>query len=323
MKPDTAFNAYQTYVNADPDHVKEARRRRDVFRRSFGTLSEVLERVPSGSLARGTQRDPIHDVDMIMIFNEDNHKDWDTGSGSAEAALEYTRSRVNVLLGTNGTFKEEVRFTTLRNHVVKCFLDDPDDPNAFVVEVMPALRSVDGTLRIPEKLNDHWVTADPEYLIKQVASRHAEWRFFAPMVRVIKEWKDVVGLDMKSLVAEVLALNCLPRPTVDIGLTRQVALKSFFIAAAPAVMGGVVDPANRCGEIQPDLDRNRAYDLLSEAAELAAKAVDAELNGGDDSAVEIWGEIFGKNFPKATVSSGPRIITPIPARRPFKEAPQG
>jgi predicted nucleotidyltransferase len=214
MKPDTAFDTHQGVVNAAPESVQEARRRRNFFCDAFGKQADVAETIPSGSLARGTQRDPIHDVDLIIVFRPEDHPDWDTGSRSAEAALEHIRGQVTNLLGvTAGSFAQEVRRAHLRTHVVKCFLDDPDDPDAFAVEVMPALRRLDGTLRIPERGNDMgWVTADPEFLISQVAARHREWRSFAPMVRAIKKWKDVTNLGMKSLTAEVLALKCLPAP---------------------------------------------------------------------------------------------------------------
>jgi predicted nucleotidyltransferase len=333
MKPSTAFDDYQSFVNADPEHVKEARRRRNVFCNAFMTLKEVRETIPSGSLARGTQRDPIHDVDLIVVFDDGEHPDWDDGAGSAEAALLHTRELVTALLGaTVGTFAKEVRRVDLRNHVVKCFLDDPDDPDAFAVEVMPALRRRP-TLRVPERVDDRWATVDPEFLIRQVAARHAEWRYFAPMVRVVKAWKDVVGLDMKSLVAEVLALNCLPRPAPGVALTRSEALKRFFTAAGPSVMGGVSDPSGWCGEIQPDLDRHKAYGVLREAADMAARAVEAEQRGDNDTAVCTWRAIFGSEFPtplggcpgggSAAGGAGALLTAPTLIRRPIKEAPQG
>ena len=332
MKPTTAFGRFQTAVNAAPEHVKEARARRNIFCSAFGTLPDCLEQIPSGSLARGTQRDPIHDVDLIMVFDSVQHPDWDTGGGSAEAALEYVRGQVTDLLGvTHGRHARKVRHTLLRNHVVKCFLDDPDDPDAFAVEVMPALR-VAGGLRVPERRNDRWTTVNPEYLIAAVAQRHAEWNKFAPMVRVIKAWKDHVGLDMKSLVAEVLVLERMPRPPAFGELTRQVALQRFFTAAATAVMNGVHDPAGLCGEIQPDLDRAAVRMELQQAADLAARAVAAEGRGDDDHAVRLWHAVFGPDFPQPSTGTGTGtgvgVVAGTPAlmssaRPRVKEAPQG
>jgi hypothetical protein len=338
VKTDAAFDGYQGIVNADPAHVREARDRRNVFCRAFATLPACLEQIPSGSLARGTQRDPIHDVDLIMVFDPAEHPDWGGGPGTAAAALEYTRGHVTALLGiTDGTYAKKVRHTLLRNHVVKCFLDDPDAPDAFAVEVMPALR-VAGGLLVPERNSDRWITVNPEYLITAVARRHAEWNKFAPMVRDVKAWKDYVGLDMKSLVAEVLVLNNLPHPAGLSGLSRSVALKGFFTAAAAAVMNGVDDPAGLCGEIQPDLDRTAVRVKMLEAADLAARACSAEADGDDARAICLWRTVFGPDFPEppggcagsgssgkagavgTAVIGAPAFIRPRPK---VKEAPQG
>jgi hypothetical protein len=340
MRPETAFDAHQSVVNAAPESVREARRRRNFFCDAFIKQPDVAETLPSGSLARGTQRDPIHDVDLIIVFRQEDHPDWDTGSGSAETALEYVRGQVTDLLSvTAGTFAQEVRRAHLRNHVVKCFLDDPDDPGAFAVEVMPALRRREGGLRIAERSNDAgWVTADPEFLIAGVADRHREWRFFAPMVRAIKKWKDVANLDMKSLTAEILALNCMPRPRPGQVLTRPAALQQFFTAAASAVMDGVTDPAGWCGEIQPGLDRMAVRAALLESADVAARAVAAEQRGNHDAAVCLWRSVFGPDFPEppggcpaAGTAASPAFLAggvaavaaPALIRRPVKDAPQG
>lgn len=340
MRPDTAFNTHQSVVNAAPESVREARRRRNFFCDAFGKQPDVAETIPSGSLARGTQRDPIHDVDLIIVFRPEDHPDWDVGGGSAEEALEHIRGQVTSLLGvTAGTFAQEVRLTHLRNHVVKCFLDDPDDRNAFTVEVMPALRRAGGGLRIPERNSDTgWVNADPEFLLAEVAARHNEWRFFAPMIRTVKKWKDVANLDMKSLTAEVLALKCLPQPQSGQVLTRSVALQQFFTAAASAVMQGVVDPAGWCGEIQPGLDRVAVRAALLESADIAARAVAAEHRGDHDTALCLWRSVFGPDFPEppggcpaagttssAALLAGGVAVAAAPAliRRPVKDAPQG
>lgn len=323
MNPTSALDSYQKVVNADPEHVKEARRRRNLFCGAFGALPDCTEQVPSGSLARGTQRDPIHDVDLIMIFDPAEHSDWDRLPGSAEAALEHVRTQVNNLLSVSrGTAHQVVRHTLLRNHVVKCFLDDPDDPDAFAVEVMPALRLPEG-LRVPERVNDDWVTANPEHLKKEVARRHTEWNKFAPMVRVIKAWKDYVGLDMKSLVAEVLVLEQMPHPPQLGTLTRQVALTRFFTAAASAVMSGVHDPAGLCGEIQPDLDRLAVRAKALEAADLAARAVAAEADGDNNRALAHWRAVFGPDFPEPPkrLDGTPALVTTVRPR--VKDAPQG
>jgi hypothetical protein len=101
---DTAFDQHQTAVNADPAAVKEARRRRDLFKQALAPEDDVTETFPSGSLARGSQLEPIHDVDFVVVYDPEAHPDWGSPGASAEDALRHVGGQVNRLLGaTNGT----------------------------------------------------------------------------------------------------------------------------------------------------------------------------------------------------------------------------
>src|SRR6266542_760570 len=229
MGLDEAFNDFQKAVDADREQVVLARDRRDTFKKAFGSEDDVTEVFGSGSLRRSTQLKPVHDVDLVIVYDQEEHPGWGQPGDSACEALDHVRGRVNYLLGaTSGSVEELVRLARWRNHAVKCFIDDPDDPAAFTVDAMPALRQSDGALLIPEALNDQWVTADPEDLIRRVAAHQAAWNYFRPLVRVLKQWRHSVPVEgqIKSLVMEVLALECMPRAGA-----RPEALRAFFTAA--------------------------------------------------------------------------------------------
>jgi hypothetical protein len=302
MLVDEAFDIFQKKVDADSWHVRKARHRRDLFGTAFKRLDDVIDVIPSGSLARGTQLDPINDVDLIVTFDSAAHTNWGEDGESAGAALNYIQEQVRLLLGSEASPLRNVVGQMLpRNHVVKCFLDprflaeDKDFSGFFAVEVMPALRKDDGALLVPERKKNHWQTVAPELLIAKVRRRQDQWDHFVQTVRVIKFWMRHVKAGAKSLTAEVLALNCLPEPIV--GLSRSVALLRFFTAAAPAVMEPINDPAGHCGEIQPDLDRYRLHGLLKEASAVAANAVTWEEDGEHHKAICCWKAIFGEAFP--------------------------
>ena len=76
-----------------PDAVAEARRRRNLFCSAFQTDADVTECVHSGSLARGSQKDPINDVvgavhdRMPMILRPEDTPVWLTGSPDDAFAL--------------------------------------------------------------------------------------------------------------------------------------------------------------------------------------------------------------------------------------------
>lgn len=321
MSVATAFAAFQQIVNADIEDVREARARRDLFKKAFLPEPDILEVVPSGSLARGTHKDPIHDVDVILVFDPAKHPGWGEPGQSAADSLDYTRARVNTLLGaTHGTVATAVRLARWRNHAVKCFLDDPDDPDAFTVDAMPAFRR-DGMLFVPEAISEEWVYCHPEYLIAQTAARHAEWNKFAGTVRMLKKWAADQNIKIKSLVMEVLALQHLP-----LGSTQSAAVKQFFVSASYFIDGGseVTDPANICGPIQSDLDYSEFAARLADARDNAVAAAQAQGNNDAHSAILHWGAVFGSDFPAPTASDGSPLPAALPAGpRPVKDTPQG
>lgn len=324
MDLNSAFDDLQQEVNANPRAVDEARRRRDLFCDAFDTEEDVAECFPSGSLARGSQIEPINDVDIVIVYRQSAHPDWGDPGASASEALDHVQSRVRSLLGnTEGTIAQEIRLAKPRNHAVKCWLDDPDEEGAFTVDVTPALRQEDGTLLIPEKRSRKWIPTDPQDLIRRVAQRHREWAYFVPMVRDLKRWGRDKSTGMKPLALEVLALDYLPAKD------RPNALASFFAAAVVAIDGPIEDPAGLCGEIQPDLDRATARKHLEKAADTAWRAVKAADEGDTDGAACLWREIFGKIFPEPPGGCGKKAVVAGAAAatlirpRPVRDAPQG
>lgn len=323
MTVDGAFDTYQGMINADIAQVRLARSRRDTFKKAFNGRADVVAVFGSGSLARSTQLKPIHDVDLVVIYDYSDHPDWGTSGGSAQAALEHVQVEVVALLGSNGSVDQLVRATRAagRSRAVKCFIDDPDDEDAFTVDVMPALRLTDGTLLLPNARENRWDQADPEYLIDEVEKRQEAWPYFREMVRVLKDWRLDPPVDVKSLVIEVLALKCLPTTG-----SRQTALRDFFAAAATEVMFGVEDPAGYCGPIQPDLDVVALSAALLDAHGHAKLACSAEASGDHDTAKGWWRKVFGDDFPGGrTVPVAPAVTAPavVERPRPVKDAPQG
>jgi hypothetical protein len=210
-----------------------------------------------------------------------------------------------------------VRYTRWRNHAVKCWLDPKDDPDAFTVDAMPALRR-DGALLVPEAVSRKWILCDPEYLIAEVAKKHTTWNKFAGSVRMLKAWAaEQQGVKIKSLVMEVLALDVMP-----LGKTQPVAIKEFFVKAAAHVEAGlpIDDPADLCGPIQADLDYTLFADRLRSAADDAGAAIAAQVNNNEAKAIKLWGDVFGSSFPSPPASAGTETVA---APRTVKDNPQG
>lgn len=313
-----SFAELQRVVDADPTIVATARERRDIFKSALVSAADVQTVWGSGSLARSTQLQPVHDVDLVVEFDADQHLDWGQPGDSAEEAIERCRDLVTEMLSLNGGTKAQlVRQvnTAERNRAAKCFIDDPGDENAFTVDVMPALR-LDSGILIPSKRDRRWQVANPGFLIAEVASRQSEWSSFRPLVRLLKYWsrqhKSEAGR-VKSLVMEVLALDCL-----EYAGNRPAALKDFFERAAVHSLY-IEDPAKLCGVIQPDLDTAGLRRALEDAADASAQAAKAVVDNNQPAAARHWQKVFGTAFPLVL----PAGVTSDPGPRPIRDSPQG
>lgn len=322
----TAFTEYQRdIVNADIAQINLARSRRDAFLGAFGAEPDVVEAFCSGSLRRGTQLRPIHDVDIVVVYSGVDHPDWGEEGDSSEEAMRHAQGRVTALLGAaSGTYEQLVRRTRVsgRGRSVKCFIDtiDTSKDDAFTVDVMPVLRTADGTLLLPSQIDRKWTEADPEYLIDQIRQRQEAWSRFRPTVRLLKLWaRERTYVQVKSLTTEILALHHLP---TDAGNVPE-ALRRFFIAAADAVSEGVEDPAGFCGPTQKDLDHAALREYLELAADHAEKAVAAQSLNDLDAAIAHWQSVLGPQFAPRHIPSALGTAAGVPVARPVRDAPQG
>jgi hypothetical protein len=175
-------------------------------------------------------------------------------------------------------------------------------------------------LLIPEAASHDWVPCNPEYLIKAVANKHAQWSSYAGTVRMLKWWASEQDTKIKSLVMEVLALEFLPTHR-----TRPVAIKDFFVSALYAIEGGheVLDPAGICGPIQADLDYEALADCLRASRDAAVQAFQAQNNNNTPAAVQHWGKVFGDDFPKPPATGNPHSAVAPVLPRTVKDTPQG
>jgi hypothetical protein len=305
-----AFDKFLRTIDADPEQLKLARQRVEAIRAAFNAEPDVNKVWSFGSLRRGTQLKPVSDVDVAVEYERAKHPDWGRPGKSAKDALSYVGGRVNYMLSaTNGVMDTLVRLASPRDHAVKCFVDDPDDPEAFTVDVVPVLRQEDGTLLTPSARARMWSPADPENLILRVEKRQTDWSYFRPMVRMLKAWRLSSSIQSKitSLAMELLALECLPN-----GPTRAEALRTFFAEAAVRMTSPIEDLAGYREAIHPALDIADLRHALEEAAIIATTACAAEANGDIDEALRAWKMIFGTNFPEPDASLLPTTLASIP-----------
>jgi hypothetical protein len=330
MESDDGFRSFSRAIESDPIGVLLAKWRRDAFIEKLEKLPDVAEVIESGSLARGTQIGPVHDVDLIVVFDSSRHPDYgikdksEKAVESAQAAMTHLEGELGDQLhpwfgAREGLLKE----TEQRTHVVTCYAGWTEAladiiPLAPPVDVMPAVRE-GSHLLVPER-GIGWVDVDPEKFMRQVEQRQREWKYFKEVVGMVKAWAKLNHLDMKNLAIEVMVLKYCPRPGLFETLSCGEAVARFFEAAARANITSLTDPAGRCGEIDPKMDYSDLRTALDRAAGLARKAMDAEhlwehphhAVGPVPHPNELWRKLFGSKYPRARK----RFLRP-PATEPW------
>ena len=318
MDSDDAFRRFGRDIESDPIGVLLAKWRRDAFIHALQQLPDVVEVIPTGSLARGTQIGPVHDVDLIVVFDGDAHPDYGSGSESAHAAMTHLQGEIMQQMHPwRGNEPSLLKETEIRSHVVTCLgvSTGPFEglvPSAPPVDVMPAARH-GSHLRVPELRKDvsnwlgkDWIDIDPEKFMHLVEQREREWKYFKAVIKLVKAWAEHNGLKMKTMAIEVMVLKYCPRPGLFETLTVGEALARFFEAAAKAHITSLKDPAGWCGEIDPGMNYAALRRALGEAAGLSRQAIDAERAIADGHAAinvpdpdVLWRKLFGRKFPRA------------------------
>ena len=128
---------------------------------------------------------------------------------------------------------------------------------------------------IPER-GTGWIETDPEELIRQVAQRQREWKYFTEVAGMVKEWARINHLKIRNLAIDVMVLQYCPRPRLFETLSCGDAVARFFKAAFDDDFKSLKDPTGRCGKLDLGIDFGKLHSALRKASALAGLAMEAE-----------------------------------------------
>lgn len=317
MESDDGFESFHRAIRTEPLHVLAAKWRQDVFTRRLKKLPDVVEVIASGSLARGTQIGPVHDIDLIVVYDRSAHPDYGNkersaeATESAEAAITHLEEGLLEQLhpwrgAAGGLLKETDQRThvvTYRGDWVGPFKDIPYVPP---VDVLPAVRE-GSHLVIPER-ETGWIETNPEQFMRRVEARKREWKYFAEVTGMMKEWARHNQLKIRNLAIDVMVLTYCPHPHLFETLSRGEAIARLFERAINPGKEGLKSPKKLCGTIDPKLDFGKLQSELEKGAKLARRAMNAEEEWKNPYRVvgevthpdEFWRKLFGKRYPRTS-----------------------
>lgn len=234
----------------------------------------------TGSAARETDIQPIHDVDVMAEFR---NKD-----GIFEKYRHDSQAFINRIRNTLEAKTQIARIGT-RGQAVRLFYND-----GLSVDIAPVFAWSGGGFALPSGTGG-WITTDPFAQANWADDRQkALDGRYKRRVRFLKRWNDEHSARLGSYHLEVMVGNVF----TSMGSDSRVGLARFF-DWAPAYLH-VEDPAGHSGDLGGDLTMTQQNAVLlsfDSSRQRAQKAIEAEAAGDHEEAIRQWRILLGGEFP--------------------------
>lgn len=275
---------------AVPDEVlKEARKRRDVILEIVEEEFATLRTFGSGSLAHGTQNDPLNDADAGVVLDRRVYENLGPGGDGPFAKVEEIRVKVRERLKEE---YPEVRFYTGGHRAIRVNFKEPIQPGAddFTADLIVAIRRDEGGLWIPDLDSDSWDPSHPERHVELIVERNKETSSrFARILRLAKHANAHHGKTIVSFNVAALGLEAIIE---KVSLPEGLSL--FLRHAADSLDKGLTeDPAGISSPIKVKVSRRKdAAKKFKTLAKLAEEALEFDANGQPAQAQRNWSKVL-------------------------------
>lgn len=244
---------------------------------------------PQGSYPNGTAIEPVaggeYDVDIVAVCAD--------RTDDANAALNELEGRFRA----DGRFRDRVK---RKNPCVRLEYAG-DDVGSFHVDVVPARPpgAVAAPLEVPRRGVGWKGSAPAQY----TAWCEGQGPLYIRTVKMLKRWRaeqQSVRTAIKSIVLQVLIAGAMPQLNDDAArVTATIeALHSQFalLIVPPAVWNPVLPSEN----LAANWSQESFESFKTELAEAAQWVAQAQRSEDPVEASDIWGELFGDDFPTTT-----------------------
>ena len=283
------FEEARARIAVDDDVLKEARTRRDRIRDIVENEFATLRTFPSGSLAHGTQNDPLNDADAGVVLDRRVYEGLGPDGEGPGTIVEKVRSVLREVLREDNP---NVRFYTGGRRAIRINIMEPLqlDAGSFTADLIVAVRRDEGGIWIPDLDDDEWDPSDPEHHVELVVARNkATGSHFARILRLAKHANAHHGRTIFSFNVMALGLESI---TEKVSLPEGLAL--LLRHAADSLDKGLTkDPAGISGSIKLNVPRRKdAAKRFKVMAQLAEEALMLDGDGQTAQAQRNWSKVL-------------------------------
>ena len=283
------FEEARRRIAVDDAVLKEARARRDRIRDIVEKEFATLRTFGSGSLAHGTQNNPLNDADAGVVLDRRVYEGLGPDGEGPCAIVEEVRSVLREILTKD---YPNARFYTGGRRAIRINFMEPLQPGAgnFTADLIVAVRRDEGGIWIPDLDADEWDPSHPERHVELVVARNkATGSHFARILRLAKHANARHGKTIFSFNIMALGLESI---TEKVSLPEGLTL--LLRHAADSLDKGLTkDPAGISGSIKVNVPRRKdAAKRFKEMALLAEEALTLDADGQTAQAQRNWSKVL-------------------------------
>lgn len=231
----------------------------------------------NGSYERDTNIRPLDDIDIFAVLKGD---DWKDEYGQLPSPQSVLSKFKNYLNGLND-YKDKV---SQNRPCVTIELSDKD------FDILPSFELVGGGYEIPNHDLKSWITTYPELLTSDLEYTHKKCNYkLKQLIKVIKYWNRDKGKIIPSYHVEEVAINIFK---INSFKNFEEAIRLWFNNAEYNIQSDKLNSNDEYNGIMKKIKSVR--DKLNDAK--------AKYDGGKEGdAIQIWKDIFGKEFPTVDI----------------------
>jgi len=279
---EVSFDQFYANINLSGDHRGTANARRDDIVATLGRTFEIVEAFSTGSIPKFTALKQHADLDVMVALHYGKHiKD---------------KTPTQVLQSVREALAEWR--TGVRRNGQAVTLHYKTWPT---VDIVPVSRVVndEGTVshyNVPDSNTDTWITSRPKALAATIESKSSECGYnFRRIIKMIKHWNRIHSDYLRSYHIEVLAIKVLSGSLDD----TAWHVFQFFDNARKLLEGPLWYDGGFADDYLSWHDRQEVLRRFDTAIDKSRSAWSKTYGDSNDhkSAIEVWRQIFGSEFP--------------------------
>ena len=233
----------------------------------------VSRTFPNGSYDRDTNLRPLDDIDLFCVLKRDDWKDENSNLPEPQSVL----TKIKKYLNDQPDYKDKVRQDR------PCVTVELSNKN---FDVLPAFEEFGGGYSIPNHDLKSWTYSYPEQLTTNLNNIHRERNYkVKPTIKGVKYWNRENQKLIPSYHIEEIAITIY---NINSFTNLEESIRIWFNNAEYYLQSQ---------KFKSDEDHSNAINKIRKVKDKLNDARAKYDNGKEDEAIQIWKEVFGKEFP--------------------------